>query len=712
MITRRGGVGLLVGFLMRFSVAALLVLFTAPVAVAQTPLTPDTSAHPLASVTVTADRAPGVLGTHTATVTRIPQQDLIRQPVQHLTDALRSIPGLVVVNAGAMDEQPRLIIRGFYGGGETDYATVLMDGVPLTSLATGLANWDIVPVTAVRAIEVVRGSSSALYGDAAVGGVINILTVADIASSPRWRFAAGEYGSVDGSGAWSASHGERHASLFGGYRRASGYRDHERGDATSIGGSVDLFRSDRASLSLSALHHGRDYDDPGPLPAALVGSSPRTSAPFFRYDANAEQLRRLSLRGSTLLGGQSSLSGYVTGESLSGDLTRTLQLSPDFSDTRTRSTRARRVMASTQVVTDLPNSPWPQRFVIGTDVSFGNLLSEYRPLVSGDASTYVSPGATAGDVDARGRGNRDAYAAFAHWENTVLPRLRIVVGGRVDWMRDVYRGEVPADAPHSHSNRRAFSPKLGMNFNYLENESQSGHAYFSLSRSFKAPTLDQLFDQRPIPIPFPPFSVTISNPDLRPQRGSAVEAGLSHRAAVASGRTLDFSVAAFRQEMRDELDFDIAQFRYVNVGRSLHKGIELGVRAEATRDANVFASMTSQRVVAMNGANEGRQLKAVPKQVLSAGVSAGPSRLQGSVTISDIRGAYLDDANARRLPAYTRVDTRLSSAFGSLRVNLDVLNALDRKLVSTGFPDGSGTDVAYYYPAARRIFQVGVGSGW
>ncbi|HEY0527492.1 MAG TPA: TonB-dependent receptor [Gemmatimonadaceae bacterium] len=704
---------MLIAFPMRISVvAALLALFSAQVALAQTAPAPDTSAHPLASVTVTADRAPGVVGTHTATVTRIPQQDLIRQPVQHLTDALRRVPGLIVVNAGAMDEQPRLIIRGFYGGGETDYAAVLMDGVPLTSLATGLANWDIIPITAVRAIEVVRGSSSALYGDAAVGGVINILTVADIASRPRWRLSAGDYGSVDGSAAWSASRGERHASLFGGYRRSSGYREHERGDATSVGGSVDLFRSERSSLSLSALHHGRDYDDPGPLPGALLESSPRSSVPFFRYDANAEQLRRVSVRGSTLLGGQSSLSGYVTGESLTGDLTRTLQLSPDFSDTRTRSTRARRVMASTQVVTDLPNAPWPQRFVIGTDVAFGNLLSEYRPLVSGDASAYAAPDATAGDVDARGRGNRDAYAAFAHWENTVLPRLRIVLGGRMDWMRDMYRGEVPADAPHSRSNRRAFSPKLGVNFSYLENESQSGHAYFSLSRSFKAPTLDQLFDQRPIPIPFPPFSVTISNPALRPQRGSAVEAGLSHRAAFASARALDVNLAAFRQEMRDELDFDIAQFRYVNVGRSLHRGIELGLRADAARDASLFASVTSQRVVAMNGPNAGRQLKAVPRQVLSAGVSAGPPRLQGSVTVSDIRGAFLDDANQRHLPAYTRVDTRLSSAFGSLRVNVDVLNTLGRKLVSTGFPDGSGSSVAYYYPGAQRVFQVGISSGW
>jgi vitamin B12 transporter len=217
-----------------------LIALVASVARAQNPTAPDTAGHSLPSVTITADRIPSDLGTSTAPVTRVSAEDLRRQPVQHLTDGLRSVPGLVVIDAGAMGEQPRLIIRGFYGGGETDYAAVLMDGVPVTSLASGLADWDIIPITAVRAIEVVRGSSSALYGDAALGGEINILTVADVASRPSWRFAAGQYGTVVGSGAWSGSNGDRHASLFGGYRRTSGFRQHERGDATSIGGSVDL----------------------------------------------------------------------------------------------------------------------------------------------------------------------------------------------------------------------------------------------------------------------------------------------------------------------------------------------------------------------------------------------------------------------------------------------------------------------------------------
>jgi outer membrane receptor protein involved in Fe transport len=699
-----GAIDSCIGFLL-LSIVALPV-------VAQSPTAPDSSGHTLPNVVVTADRVPGILGTHTGMVNRLSADALSRQPLQRLTDGLRSIPGLIVINAGTMGDQPRLLMRGFYGGGETDYAAVLMDGVPLTTLSTGLANWDVVPMAAVRAIEVVRGSSSSSYGDAAVGGVINIITAADVVSPARWLLTAGQYGTVDGSGAWSGSLGQRQASVFGGYRHSDGFRTHERGEVNSLSGSADLYRSERGALSLSILHHGRKYDDPGPLPDALLQASPRASVPFFRFDQTAEQLRRVSLRGSARINELLSFSGYLTGESASGDLVRTLQLAPDFGDTRSRRTVARRLMSSAQLVTELTQAPWPQRLMVGTDISVGDLSSEYRPLLMGTVADYAVTEVNAGDVDVSGRGGRDAVATFVHWENVVSSRLRLVAGGRMDWIRDEYRTEIPAQVPRLRSFHRSFSPKLGMNFGYLESARQTGHVYMSFSRSFKAPTLDQLFDQRPIPIPVPPYSVTVSNPDLRPQRGSAIEGGVIHRAALGAAGTIDVTAAVYQQQMRDELDFDLATFRYINVGRSRHRGTELGARVDAPASTSIFAGFARQAVLAMNGPNTGRQLKAVPRQSLSAGVTSGPPRLQGSLSVTDLRGAFLDDANQRRLPPFTRVDARLSTIAASMRFHIDLINALNRKLVSTGFPDPSGSDVVYYQPAARRVLQLGVGSAW
>src|SRR5206468_8068123 len=121
------------------SSTVILAGLVASTAGAQTPTAPDTVRHSLPSVIVTADRIPSDLGTSTAPVTRVTAQELNQEPVQRLTDGLRSVPGIMVLDAGAMGELPRVVIRGFYGGGETDYASVLIDGVPVTTLATGLA---------------------------------------------------------------------------------------------------------------------------------------------------------------------------------------------------------------------------------------------------------------------------------------------------------------------------------------------------------------------------------------------------------------------------------------------------------------------------------------------------------------------------------------------------------------------------------------------
>src|SRR5688500_2634069 len=303
----------------RTSAQMMALVFIAPAPIqAQTPTAPDTAAHALSSVVVTADRVSGILGTQTAITSRLSAETLHAQPIQRVSESLQNIPGLVVIPAGAMCEQPRLIMRGFYGGGETEYAAVLLDGVPLGALSSGVVHWDIIPLSAVRAIEVVRGASSALYGDAAVGGVINIQTAGEVAPT-RWRIAAGNYGTVDGNAAWSGDVATRSASLFGGRRHSTGYRAHEGGDASTLGGSIDLHRSASGLLRLSGLYHGSDYEDPGPLPDMLLADSRRTSLPYFRFDQRAERMRRVSLNGWTAVGEVSRVSGHLTGEGVADD---------------------------------------------------------------------------------------------------------------------------------------------------------------------------------------------------------------------------------------------------------------------------------------------------------------------------------------------------------------------------------------------------------
>src|SRR5215813_9496070 len=112
-----------------------LVLGT-PALAAQSPRrSSDTATTRLDPVVVTAARVDAALTTSAAAVTRLSGESLRRLPVRTIADALQFVPGMVVLQGDGLGMAPRLVVRGFYGGGETDYATVVIDGVPATELA-------------------------------------------------------------------------------------------------------------------------------------------------------------------------------------------------------------------------------------------------------------------------------------------------------------------------------------------------------------------------------------------------------------------------------------------------------------------------------------------------------------------------------------------------------------------------------------------------
>lgn len=261
------------------------------------------------------------------------------------------------------------------------------------------------------------------------------------------------------------------------------------------------------------------------------------------------------------------------------------------------------------------------------------------------------------------------------------------------------------------TSHHAVSPKAGINVRYLQGNGASGNAYVTASRSFKAPTLDQLFDQRAIPVPFPPFAVTTSNAELVPQHGTSIEVGLYQRAALAPEVRLDATLSAYQIDMKDELDFDVQTLRYVNIGRSRHRGIEAGFTLSGPGVASAFANYTLQAVTARSGPFAGNALKAIPRHALTAGLGVSPGAADLRLMVSHTRSIYLDDANTVSLPAYSRVDSHFAFELGAVELFLDVSNLLGARYSTTGFLDPAGTGQAYLHPAAGRVILAGVRPG-
>jgi outer membrane receptor protein involved in Fe transport len=98
---------------------------------------------------------------------------------QRLDDLLRSIPGFSLFR-----RQPSLIahpttqgatLRGI-GATGASRALVLVDGIPIQDPFGGWVYWGRIPRELIERIEVVRGGGSSLWGNAAMSGVINVIT--------------------------------------------------------------------------------------------------------------------------------------------------------------------------------------------------------------------------------------------------------------------------------------------------------------------------------------------------------------------------------------------------------------------------------------------------------------------------------------------------------------------------------------------------------
>ena len=83
-----------------------------------------------------------------------------------------------------LDEQVGIIIVSDFGGGEgiqiqgldSEYILILMDGLPIIGRQSGTLDLNRIAIGNIKQIELIKGSSSSLYGSEALGGVVNLIS--------------------------------------------------------------------------------------------------------------------------------------------------------------------------------------------------------------------------------------------------------------------------------------------------------------------------------------------------------------------------------------------------------------------------------------------------------------------------------------------------------------------------------------------------------
>src|SRR5271166_499948 len=226
-------------------------------------------------------------------------------------DKLRQVPGFSLLRrSGSQTANPTsqgVSLRGL-GANGASRALVLADGIPLNDPFGAWIYWARVPQASLDQVQVVPGGVSALYGNDALSGVVNLGTRSSVQTD---AFVQGSYGNEDapfGSG-WGALRLRQWAmSASGEGFRTDGYTAVPQ----SVRGSVDtpvssqygsgdvrlerLF-TDRGRIFLNGSLYGENRQNGTPL--QVNNSTIRQLVFGTDYDSKAAGLFTLRLYGGT-----------------------------------------------------------------------------------------------------------------------------------------------------------------------------------------------------------------------------------------------------------------------------------------------------------------------------------------------------------------------------------------------------------------------------
>jgi iron complex outermembrane receptor protein len=130
--------------------------------------------HRLDSIVVTATRAESRINEVPANISVITRQEIEEKGARTLTDVFKDEQGVFTRSLLGNPKYSTIDIRGF---GETaaQNCLFLIDGRRTNEIDMSGTDLMQVPVEMIERIEIYRGPGSVLYGDNAIGGVVNII---------------------------------------------------------------------------------------------------------------------------------------------------------------------------------------------------------------------------------------------------------------------------------------------------------------------------------------------------------------------------------------------------------------------------------------------------------------------------------------------------------------------------------------------------------
>jgi iron complex outermembrane receptor protein len=694
----------------RAPASALLALIACTSALgAQQRVNPDTTrVVRLPEVDVSVTRTPRHIERVPAAISVVSREQIQNaQPGLTLDEDLVSVPGVFISNRYDFSQGMRLSIRGF--GARAAFGVrgvrIIADGIPLT-MPDGQAALNNIDLSSAERIEVIRGPSSALYGNAS-GGVVSIETEEPGADfSFDTRVVGGDYGRGNDNllnlrklQLKASDRRGRFSYLASGSRmQITGFRDYSRARQTMLNGKASYALSPSSYLTLVL----NAADVPLSQSPGAVTIDTATRRPAAAFPRNIQLLA-----GKAVTQVQSGVrfvhdththrldaSVYGLGRALDNPTTFA------FIHVGRSSGGARATYAVQGRVLGLPLT-----LTTGADAE---LMRDNRTERNNKAGL---PGDTLrkDQLDQVG-----AVGPFVQGVLSLLPSLELTLGVRYDAVAFKTVDHQLADGDNSGQRTlRRFSPLAGLMLAATPKLS----VYTNVGTSFQTPTTTELINAPPAP--GVPCCKGGFNTALDPQHAISYEAGI--KGHPFNG--VRYEVAAFVAHVEGELvsyrlppleDRDF--FR--NAGKSRHRGVELGVAIDPAYGPHASASYTYSDFQfiddGLTGVTNGKHIPGVAPHHLFGSVGYRGRRIPTiDIDIEHVSRFFASDGNEAfsANPAYTTADVRMSwsQRVGQWALSpfIAVNNVTDKRY--NGSVVLNATARRYFEPAPGRNLYFGIG---
>ena len=600
------------------------------------------------AVVVSAARTEQSTLTTPASITIITRQDIEASGARHIVEVLRGQGGVQINDFYGDGSRSAVGMRGF---GETagSNTLVLVDGRRLNNPDVAAPDLNSIVLDDVERIEIVQGSAGVLFGDQAVGGVINVITRKPGALRHSLKLSAGSYETVKFHGVTSQAldNGVNYR-LSLDARTTDNYRRHN--EATYLNGFGKLGYDYASGSVFGELQYIDDeLNTPGTLFDTEVAQDRRQVNPNFATDFSDAKtaIGRIGLVQE--LATHWSFEGELTSRDTDGEF----RLSSVFGAETENSTQDRTVHEFTPRVIGFVPSWNNTMFTLGADVieSDYKLSSRFgdQMIDQSQRSLYaqaIIPATVELDVTLGLR--------YAEVDNQIQDTgMFALYPNGVDVSDDVTVGT------------------LGLAYNVKQNWRLLARA----DQNYRFAKVDEFLQ--------PAFTPTFTPVLLNTQEGLSLETGVEWHQQGNSAKLL-----LYQLDIENEIAFDPVNFANINLEETRRHGVITSGYWQGSKRLGIAASYTYTDAEVMSGAFSGKEVPFVAKHsgLLSADYQATDKwQFYGEwVAISD--RVFSGDFNnvLGKLPGYAVINIKAQYQYRDFTFSGRVNNLLDKEYSDVG----------------------------